>query len=262
MSIVRSSPAVSASIVPCATTRPLSTIAARSQVFSTSSSRCEESRTVRPSSTSERTSPRNSRMPAGVEAPVARLVEDQQLGVAQQAAGDAEPLAHAQRVGPDLVVGARGRARRGPARPALARGRRGRGRRRARAGSRARSGADGSAAPRRSRRPAPARRRARPGRSWPSSRIVPEVGCARPSSRRTSVVLPAPLRPRKPNAQPRGTSRSIDSRAARAPKRLPSPWVSMASEFMPTMLGATAAARHRPRGPSAPRVYTLRITRT
>ena len=44
---------------------PLSTIAATSHVFSTSSSRCEESSTVRPSSTSARTSPRNSRMPAG-----------------------------------------------------------------------------------------------------------------------------------------------------------------------------------------------------
>src|SRR6478609_3653963 len=79
-----------------------------------------------------------------------------------------------------------------------------------------------------------------PGSSWPSSFIVPEVGCARPGSSRNSVVLPAPLRPRKPNADPRGTSRSIDSSAARAPKRLPRPWVSMASEFMPTMLGANA----------------------
>ena len=40
----------------------------------------------------------------GVEA-VDRLVEDQQLGVAEQAAGDAEALAHAERVGADLVVG-------------------------------------------------------------------------------------------------------------------------------------------------------------
>ena len=45
--------------------RPMSTIAARSQVFSTSSSRCEESSTVRPSATSSRIRSRNSRMPAG-----------------------------------------------------------------------------------------------------------------------------------------------------------------------------------------------------
>ena len=40
----------------------------------------------------------------GIEA-VDRLVEDQQLGVAEQAAGDAEALAHAERVAADLVVG-------------------------------------------------------------------------------------------------------------------------------------------------------------
>ena len=44
---------------------------------------------------------------AGRVEPVDRLVEDQQLGVAQQAARDAEPLAHAERVAPDAVVGAR-----------------------------------------------------------------------------------------------------------------------------------------------------------
>ena len=76
---------------PC----PWSTIAARSQVFSTSSSRCEDSSTVRPSPTSSRIRWRISRMPAGIE-PVHRLVEDQQLGVGQQAARDAEALAHAR----------------------------------------------------------------------------------------------------------------------------------------------------------------------
>ena len=43
---------------------------------------------------------------AGRVEPVHRLVEDQQLGVGEQAAGDAEALAHAERVGADLVVGA------------------------------------------------------------------------------------------------------------------------------------------------------------
>ena len=49
-----------------------------------------------------------------------------------------------------------------------------------------------------------------PGRSWPSRRMRPLVGWASPSSRRMSVVLPAPFGPRKPNAQPRGTCRSMD----------------------------------------------------
>jgi len=40
--------------------------------------------------------------PAGVES-VHRLVEDQQLGVRQQAARDAEPLAHPERVRPDAI---------------------------------------------------------------------------------------------------------------------------------------------------------------
>ncbi len=43
---------------------------------------------------------------AGRVEPVHRLVEDQQLGIRQQAARDAEALAHAERVGADLVVGA------------------------------------------------------------------------------------------------------------------------------------------------------------
>jgi hypothetical protein len=40
--------------------------------------------------------------------PVDRLVQDQQLRVAEQAAGDAEPLAHAERVRLHAVVGSRG----------------------------------------------------------------------------------------------------------------------------------------------------------
>src|SRR5215216_5604805 len=42
------------SLGPCATTRPRSTIATASQIFSTSSSRCDDSSTVRPSSTNPR----------------------------------------------------------------------------------------------------------------------------------------------------------------------------------------------------------------
>ena len=47
---------------------------------------------------------RMSSMPAGVEA-VHRLVEDQQLGVPEEAGGDAETLAHAHGVLRHLVVG-------------------------------------------------------------------------------------------------------------------------------------------------------------
>jgi hypothetical protein len=45
------------------------------------------------------------RAPGRVE-PVHRLVEDQQLGVGEQAARHAEPLAHAERVRLDAVIGA------------------------------------------------------------------------------------------------------------------------------------------------------------
>ena len=50
---------------PCRMTRPRSTIATWSHVFSTSSSRCDERNTVRPSSTNARIRWRISRMPAG-----------------------------------------------------------------------------------------------------------------------------------------------------------------------------------------------------
>jgi hypothetical protein len=43
----------------------------------------------------------------GIE-PVGRLVENEELRVAQQAGGDSEALAHAERVAPDLVVRAIG----------------------------------------------------------------------------------------------------------------------------------------------------------
>jgi hypothetical protein len=59
-------PPASSATGPCVTTLPRSTIAAASQVFSTSSSRCEEMNTVRPScSTIARIIWRNSWMPPG-----------------------------------------------------------------------------------------------------------------------------------------------------------------------------------------------------
>ena len=45
-------------------------------------------------------------MDAGRVEPVGRFVEDQQLRVGEQAAGDSEPLAHSERVALDALVGA------------------------------------------------------------------------------------------------------------------------------------------------------------
>ena len=60
-----------------------------------------------PSSASRRTRARMSRMPGRVE-PGGRLVEQQQVRLAEQRRGDAEPLAHAVRVAADAVLGAIG----------------------------------------------------------------------------------------------------------------------------------------------------------
>ena len=100
---------------PATTTRPRSTIATGSQIFSTSSSRCDESRTVRPSATKPRIIGPELVDAGRVEA-VRRLVEDQQLGVAEQRAGDAEPLAHARASSVLTRSSARSASRRGRAR--------------------------------------------------------------------------------------------------------------------------------------------------
>ena len=183
---------------PAVTIRPPSMIAAASQVFSTSSSRCEERNTVRPSA-DERADHLAELEDAGGVEPVGRLVEDQQLGVGEQAAGDSEPLAHALRVARDLLVGA------------LARGRRARSRRRSARTSRARARRRATRmfshpgqvevevrllddrADARERLAAP--RRDRPGRARAS---LPASARVSPSSIRIVVVLPAPLWPRKP----------------------------------------------------------------
>ena len=95
-------------------TLPRSTMATASQVRSTSSRRWEDSTTVRPSATSDRIMSRMSVHPGRVE-PVHRLVQDQQLRVAEQAGGDAQALAHAHR-----VLRRPGRRRGEPCRPAPA----------------------------------------------------------------------------------------------------------------------------------------------
>ena len=96
--------------------------------------------------------------------PVHRLVQDQQLGVAEQAGGHAQALAHAHRVRGDLVVGALGQADPVQRRRRSALRRRRPWPRPACEGCPARSGAGGSGARRRSRRPGPAPASAGPGR--------------------------------------------------------------------------------------------------
>jgi hypothetical protein len=49
-------------------------------------------------------------------------------------------------------------------------------------------------------------------------RAVPTSGASRVARIRTSVVLPAPLRPRRPSTVPRSTSRSTPARATVEPK--------------------------------------------
>ena len=66
-------PAAIVPIGPCATTRPRSTIATASQIFSTSSSRCDESRIVRPSSPFVESSGPSIAMSAGAAAFVVAL---------------------------------------------------------------------------------------------------------------------------------------------------------------------------------------------
>src|SRR5579862_4350613 len=59
-----------------------------------------------------------------------------------------------------------------------------------------------------------------PARGIPSSSMEPEVGGIRPVSMRIVVDFPAPLGPRKPKKQPRGTTRSTPSTAALSPYSL------------------------------------------
>src|SRR5215469_5589513 len=54
----------------------------------------------------------------------------------------------------------------------------------------------------------------------PNSRMLPPLGLSRPSMRRMSVVLPAPLAPSRPRISPRRTLRLTASTAVNWPKRL------------------------------------------
>ena len=187
---------------------------------------------------------------AGRVEAVHRLVEDQQRGVGEQAAGDAEPLAHAERVRLHAVAGALapGRPARATAsmRPSASRLARGGD---DLAGSRGRSGGGGSAAPRRSRRRARAPRARCAGLRQAEQRASRRTSArVRPSSMRISVVLPAPFGPRKPKATPRGHEQVdvVDGDAVAEALRQA---VGLDRRlFMHRMASAPAARRHRPRG--------------
>jgi hypothetical protein len=186
----------------------LSTIAATSQVFCTSSSRCDDSHTVRPSSTSERISPRSSRNARRIQA-VDRLVEHEQLRVARQAAGDPEPLAHPQRVGLDAVVAAPAEADTGerpfdaPVGGAIARG-----------GVDVEVLAAGEVAVETrlldDRADARERSGAAVGRVVAEQAHASARGLGEAEQQADERRLVGPLGPRKPKARPRGTCRSMD----------------------------------------------------
>ena len=83
------------------------------------------------------------------------------------------------------------------------------------------------------------------GRDNPSSRIVPEVGGARPISILIVVVLPAPLGPRKPKKQPRGTLKVRPSTAAFSSYSFRRSWTSIAGERSAGERSDTGYARFR-----------------
>ena len=183
---------------------------------------------MRPSSTSSRIEAAELEDAGRVEA-VDRLVEDEQLRVAQQAARDAEALAHAERVGLDLVVGA------------ARRGRRARARRRSRAVRRpvARRGVDVQVlAPGQvrvearlldDRADAGERRGALAGqRRGRAARMLPAVGSREAEQQPDQRRLAGAVGAQEPEGDAaRAPSRSTPSSAARVPNDLPRPRVSI-----------------------------------
>ena len=97
-------PAISWEIGPWRMTLPRSTMATASQVRSTSSRRCDDSIDGATLGDERQDHVAHFEHAGGVEA-VHGLVEDQQMGVPEQAGRDAQPLAHAHGVLRHLVVG-------------------------------------------------------------------------------------------------------------------------------------------------------------
>ena len=144
--------------------------------------------------------------------PVGGLVEDEQLRLAEQRRREPESLAHAERVALDAAPCRILRARRGAApRRRASRARRRPGR--ASAGGHAPSGPGGSRWPRAPRRSAARDARA-PRRAARTRAPSARRRCARPSSIRSVVVLPAPLGPRKPVIVPGSSANDRSSTAS------------------------------------------------
>src|SRR6185437_2997972 len=97
-------------------------------------------------------------------------------------------------------------------------------------------------------------------RDRPAIRIVPAEGLVRLTSIRITVVLPAPLWPRNPKAQPTGTVRFRSETAVRLPKRLVRPRVSMmgGAVVMRTRLRCSQLLRYRSDGRFDPRGSSFR----
>ena len=187
---------------PVASVRPRWMIATRSHICSTSESRWLDTKTAIPRSVGEAAHELADLADAGRIEAVGGLVEDQDVRIAEQRLRDAEALAHAERVGRDLVVQPLGRARRArELRDPLGRARRAACARSA-AGSRGRSGTGRGRATRRCSRRAPSPARSRARRRGRGSGRGPRSGRASPTSMRIVVVLPAPLGPRKPKTSP------------------------------------------------------------
>ena len=150
--------------------------------------------------------------------PVRRLVEDDQLGIADQRGGDAEPLLHAERVAAVAVVAAAAEsdeldqvvdavdrdARRGSPAPA---------------GCRPPDTAGWKAGDSIS-EPTRGRYAARSDTGAPSTQASPDVGRTSPSSMPMIVVLPAPFGPTRPVTDPAGTENETASTTVRDPNRL------------------------------------------
>ena len=226
--------AVSSPSVDSTTSRPRLMISTRSTVCATSASTWLETSTVRPPAANERRKSRSQRTPSG-SSPFAGSSSIEQLRVAEQRRGEAEPLPHPERVAlhapvrraveldepqhlVDARVGMPGRARERPQVVA--------------------AGAAGVEVGRLEHR-ADAQRRplelARTARSNTSAR--PLVGGARPSSIRSVVVLPAPFGPRKPVTVPASSSNERPSTAVSLPKRFVSDSAATTAGTAGTLVG-------------------------
>ena len=80
-----------------------------------------------------------------------------------------------------------------------------------------------------------------PSMTFPSKRTVPVSLCNVPQMQLTSVLLPEPLGPMRPNRSPGATSRSMPSSAMKPPKRLERP-LTWSSGLMPSPDDGSAVA--------------------